>query len=269
MSNPLSRGKPLAGPPSDCDDVAQRPVVHVEHAPPHDPPHVDVERIAPMDMIVDHRREQIVRAGDRVEIAGEMEVDVLHRHDLRIAARRSRRPWCRSTGPSDGSRSASIALRPIRLSASASPTEVVVLPSPAGVGLIAVTRISLPWLGRRGSRGEIDLRLVTAIGLDRRLGEPEAGGDVGDGQQRRGARNFDVGLHRPPIASASIVRSVFSRWPTRGRYGFATTAKSVSGVTKISSSCGSPGGAGDDWGRPRMTNATAAVSVLLARSSER
>jgi hypothetical protein len=34
--------------------------------------------------------------------------------------------------------------RPIRLSASPSPTVVVVLPSPAGVGLIAVTRISLP-----------------------------------------------------------------------------------------------------------------------------
>ena len=32
-------------------------------------------------------------------------------------------------------------------SASARPTLVVVLPSPAGVGLMAVTRISLPFLG--------------------------------------------------------------------------------------------------------------------------
>src|SRR5690606_26565141 len=32
------------------------------------------------------RGEQIVRDADRVEIAGEMEVDVLHRHDLRVAA---------------------------------------------------------------------------------------------------------------------------------------------------------------------------------------
>ena len=33
---------------------------------------------------------------------------------------------------------------PIRLSPSPRPTVVVVFPSPAGVGLIAVTRISLP-----------------------------------------------------------------------------------------------------------------------------
>jgi hypothetical protein len=41
---------------------------------------------------------------------------------------------------------------PILFSASASPTEVVVLPSPAGVGLIAVTRISLPAASARSSR---------------------------------------------------------------------------------------------------------------------
>ena len=33
---------------------------------------------------------------------------------------------------------------PIRLRASPNPTEVVVFPSPAGVGLIAVTSMSLP-----------------------------------------------------------------------------------------------------------------------------
>ena len=48
-------------------------------------------------------------------------------------------------GPSDGSRSAHIAFLPMKLSASVSPTVVVVLPSPAGVGEIAVTRISLPF----------------------------------------------------------------------------------------------------------------------------
>ena len=37
-------------------------------------------------MIVDQRREQIVRRGNGVEIAGEMEIDVLHRYHLRITA---------------------------------------------------------------------------------------------------------------------------------------------------------------------------------------
>ena len=69
-----------------ADDLAQGAVVHVHHAAPGDAARVDAELIAPVDVIVDHRREQIVRRGDGVEIAGEMEVDVLHRHDLGIAA---------------------------------------------------------------------------------------------------------------------------------------------------------------------------------------
>ena len=48
------------------------------------------------------------------------------------------------TGPRDGSRMAIIVFSPILLSASASPMVMVDLPSPAGVGLIAVTKISLP-----------------------------------------------------------------------------------------------------------------------------
>ena len=49
-----------------------------------------------------------------------------------------------NTGPREGSRRATTAFLPIRRSPSASPTVVVVLPSPAGVGVIAVTRTSLP-----------------------------------------------------------------------------------------------------------------------------
>src|SRR5262245_13147370 len=47
-------------------------------------------------------------------------------------------------GPSEGSRRQLMAFLPMRLRPSPRPTVVVVLPSPAGVGLIAVTRISLP-----------------------------------------------------------------------------------------------------------------------------
>ena len=68
------------------DDLAQRAVVHVDDAAQRDAARVDRRLIAPIDVIVDHRREQIVRGGDGVEIAGEMQVDRLHRHDLGIAA---------------------------------------------------------------------------------------------------------------------------------------------------------------------------------------
>ena len=45
-------------------------------------------RIPLLQRVVEHRREQRVRARDRVEVAGEMEVDVLHRNHLRISAAR-------------------------------------------------------------------------------------------------------------------------------------------------------------------------------------
>ncbi len=48
------------------------------------------------------------------------------------------------TGPSDGSRRASIVSMPSAFIDSASPIEVTVLPSPRGVGVIAVTSMILP-----------------------------------------------------------------------------------------------------------------------------
>ena len=59
-------------------------------------------------------------------------------------------PFMPKEGPSEGSRRQSIAFLPMKLSASVRPTVVVVLPSPAGVGVMAETRISLP-LGRSWS----------------------------------------------------------------------------------------------------------------------
>jgi hypothetical protein len=39
-----------------------------------------------VDVVVDQRREQVVRGRDRGEVAGEVQVDVFHRHDLRVTA---------------------------------------------------------------------------------------------------------------------------------------------------------------------------------------
>ena len=54
-------------------------------------------------------------------------------------------PLIPNTGPKDGSLNAKIAFLPILLNPSANPIDIVVLPSPNGVGLIAVTNISLPF----------------------------------------------------------------------------------------------------------------------------
>ena len=68
------------------DDVAQRAVVHVEHALPLDAAQVDAELVAVVDVVVEQRRQQVVGEPDGVEVAGEVQVDVFHRHDLRVAA---------------------------------------------------------------------------------------------------------------------------------------------------------------------------------------
>ena len=69
-----------------ADDFPQRAVVHVQHATPCDTTRVYSQRIAPIDVIVDQGGEKVVRRRDGVEVAGEMQIDVLHRHHLRIAA---------------------------------------------------------------------------------------------------------------------------------------------------------------------------------------
>ena len=78
----------VAGTAESDGDVAQRPVVHVDHALPGDAAQVEVELIPMINVVVDERREQIVGERDGAKIAGEVQVDILHRHDLRVAAAR-------------------------------------------------------------------------------------------------------------------------------------------------------------------------------------
>ncbi len=67
-------------------DVPQAAVVHVEHTAPCRAADVEAELIAEVNVVVDERREQVVRDAHRVEVAGEMEVDVLHGRNLRMTA---------------------------------------------------------------------------------------------------------------------------------------------------------------------------------------
>ena len=53
-------------------------------------------------------------------------------------------PFNPKTGPNEGSLSANIGDLPMNFRPCASPIDVVVFPSPAGVGLMAVTKMSLP-----------------------------------------------------------------------------------------------------------------------------
>ena len=75
------------GPPAEPEhDLAQRPVVHVHGTPPADPQGVDLVRVAVQDRGVEQRGEQVVGCTDGMDVAGEVEVQVLHRDDLREPA---------------------------------------------------------------------------------------------------------------------------------------------------------------------------------------
>ena len=56
MSKPSWRGIAVGGPAERDRDLAQRPVVHVDHAAPGDAAHVEAELVAVVDVVVDQRR---------------------------------------------------------------------------------------------------------------------------------------------------------------------------------------------------------------------
>ena len=51
-----------------------------------DSPHVQTQAVAGVDVVVHHRRQQVVGDADSMKVTGEMQVDVFHRQDLRVTA---------------------------------------------------------------------------------------------------------------------------------------------------------------------------------------
>ncbi len=79
-------GDGIAGAAQADDHLPERALVHVEHAAPDDAALVYAQRVAEMQVVVEHRGQEVVGGGDDVEVAVEMQVDLLHRRDLGIAA---------------------------------------------------------------------------------------------------------------------------------------------------------------------------------------
>src|ERR1035437_7918793 len=67
-------------------DPAQCPVADVDNPRPADREGVDSELVAVVDRVVQEGGSQVVGRPDRVDVAGQVEVEILHRDDLAIAA---------------------------------------------------------------------------------------------------------------------------------------------------------------------------------------
>ena len=178
------------------DDVAQRAVVHVHHPLPGDAADVEAELVAVVDVVVDHRGEQVVGEPDRIEVAGEVQVDVLHRHHLRVAAagraalHAEHRPERRLAQADD------------RLLADA--VERVAQADRGGRLAFARGRradrrdqdqLAVRPVGQRVDVVERDLGLVVAVGLECSSGMPSFGGDLRDAEHFRFLGYLDVAGH--------------------------------------------------------------------------
>ena len=181
----------VRAPAEPDDDLAQGAVVHVEAAPPADRVRVEAERVAVHQMGVDHRREQVVRGADRVDVPGEVEVDPLHRDDLGAPASRAA-----SLDPEDG---AERGLAQAEQRALADPAEGLdERDRGGGLPLAGPGRghrrdrdhLAVGSACRRSSADKLDLRGVVSVRLDLVGLEAETGGDVGD---RNGAPCADDG----------------------------------------------------------------------------
>ena len=70
------------------DDLSQRPVVHVQHPLPGDRIRVDIQHVSAHQLVVDHRRQLVIRGGHGVNVARQVQIERLHRHNLRVSAAR-------------------------------------------------------------------------------------------------------------------------------------------------------------------------------------
>ena len=174
-------------------DVAQGAIVHVDHALEQHAARVDAQAVALGEMVVEHRGQQVVRGADRVHVAGEVEVDVLHRRELGVAAARGaalhaehgpqRRLAERddralaeppqAVGEPDGRRGLSLAGRCRRHRGHQ---------HEGAVGMISTPRDGIPR----------DLGLVAPVRLELVRLEPDGGADLLDRLERHRARDVEI-----------------------------------------------------------------------------
>ena len=191
------------------DDVAQRPVVDVEHAPPGDVVDVEVELVALVQMVVDHRRQQVVGGGDRVEVAGEVQVEQLHRDHLAVAAAGG------AALDAEGRAHRRLAQADGRLLADVLHRHAET-DRRRGLALAERRRrdrgdhdvLGLRSVGELVDRLEPDLGQLVAVRLEQMGPDAHLRGDLGERRKRAGAGDVEVGWKRHWLTPLSVQLSV-------------------------------------------------------------
>jgi hypothetical protein len=187
--------------------VAQRAVVHVEDARPEHPAGVNAQRVAPVDVVVEHGGKQVVRRRDGVEVSGEMKVDLRHRHDLRQAA------TGRSTLLAEAGAEAGLAQRDRRLLAQpaeriaeADRRRCLALTRLRGIDRRHQDQVPLLAAGERLHEAAVELGLVAAVGFECILGNAQPARNLAHRLLDRVPRYFDIGHATPHAPSIERAR---------------------------------------------------------------
>ena len=183
------------------NDVAKCTVVDVEDALPDDAVHVEIERVALKDVVVNERSKEIVRRRDGMKIPRKVEVDVLHRHDLRIAAARraALHTKARAKGRLTQGDNGLLALTMERVGKSDA-RRGLALARRGRVDRRDEDEFAVRILRARKCGGR-QLRLIPAVRLDMLLGNAECLCDLRDGAQLRRACDLHIGFHRFTLLS--------------------------------------------------------------------
>ena len=193
------------------DDVPEVPVVHVHAAPPGDGERVEARCVPVMEMRVDQRREQVVRCRDRVEVSREVEVQVLHRDDLRITAssraslHAEHRPERRFPQAQDG-----LAAEDTEALRERDRRRRLSLAGRSGRDRCDVDQLGVGPVSESIDHGQVDLRLVATVRLDLVVEQSELVGDVADRTEARGLSDLEAGghgrAHRSPFSDSPLPR---------------------------------------------------------------
>ena len=192
--------------------LAQRAVIDVQHSPQRDPAGIDIQRISPVDMIVQHCSEQVVRSGDGVEIASEVQIDVFHGHGLGAAA-------ARGTALHSEAR-AQRRLAQADRDLAADPRQPVAQPDRRrGLALTGRGRadrrdqnqLAARPVAERGDEIARQFRLGPAIGFQRVLGNTQLAGDFRHRPECRRTGDLDITGHACPPAMIASSETCLAR----------------------------------------------------------